>query len=560
MVGGGDSMNGDKKFEYVFKKGRAPSEGYYPGLNPRVVVDDELGIICEYDVAVPLRDGTKIYVNVFRPKKEGRYPVIVCWTAYGKHNPPMVRYSSFPGCGVSDADLSKYAIFEGADPAYWCKYGYVVIHADPRGLWGSEGDYTHMSEQEAQDCYDLIEWAAVQPWSNGNVGMTGVSYLAAIQWKVAALNPPHLKAINPWEGLTDFYREFAYHGGIPCDFPLKVAQLLCFSNSRVEDIEEMMFKRHRFFDDYWKSLNPDLKKIKVPAFVVASWSDHGLHTRGTLEGFKQISSEEKWLRVHGGKKWQDYHQNVELQRMFFDRYLKNIDNDWKYWPRVMLEVRDRGFLGYWRAENEWPIARTEYVKLYLNAQNGTMGKCPFPEENFVRYDARTGRALFEYIFDERTELTGHMMLKLWVESIDNDDMDLFVIVEKLDRSGHRVPFPIQTIINDGPAALGWLRVSHRELDEEKSTFHQPVLKHERELKLKPGEIVPVYIEIWPTSILFHRGEKLQLIIQGHDYELLKGSMHLHSQTVNKGEHVIYTGGKYDSYLLIPIIPPRELTE
>lgn len=258
----------NEKFKIIFKKAKLPTEGNYPGLNHRVMVDGELGIICEYDVAVTLRDNTKIYINIFRPKKNGKYPVIICWTVYGKHNPPQVKYGARPGCGVSDADLSRYAIFEGADPGYWCPRGYVIIHADTRGLWGSEGDYTHMSKQEAEDCYDLIEWAAAQPWSNGKIGMSGVSYLACIQWKVAALNPPHLKAINPWEGVTDFYREFAYHGGIPCDFPLIVSRLFSFSNSRVEDLEEMMFKRHRFFDDYWKSVNPDLQKIKVPAFAV----------------------------------------------------------------------------------------------------------------------------------------------------------------------------------------------------------------------------------------------------------------------------------------------------
>jgi predicted acyl esterase len=188
-----------------------------------------------------------------------------------------------------------------------------------------------------------------------------------------------------------------------------------------------------------------------------------------------------------------------------------------------------------------------------------MSRCPFFHEHYVKYNAQTGKAIFEYEFDEKTELTGHTMLKLWVEAIDNDDMDLFVIIEKFDRSGHRVTFPIQSVINEGPAALGWLRVSHRELDEEKSTFYQPVLKHQRELKLKPGEIVPVKIEIWPTSILFHRGEKLQLIIQGHDYEVTSKS-HAHPWTINKGEHVIHTGGKHDSFLQIPTIPPKESIE
>jgi hypothetical protein len=143
-----------------------------------------------------------------------------------------------------------------------------------------------------------------------------------------------------------------------------------------------------------------------------------------------------------------------------------------------------------------------------------------------------------------------------VQADGSDDMDLFVAIEKIDRAGYVVPFPFFSTHNDGPVAIGWLRVSHRELDEQRSTSYQPFLKHQREIKLKPGEIVPVEIEILASSTLFERGEKLRVLVQGsdiysyHDGTLTSG----HTATVNHGEHIIYTGGKYDSHLLVPVIP------
>ena len=539
-------------------KGVPPAEGGYPGLNPRT--EKVEGMISEYDVAVPMRDDVKIRVDIHRPEKEGKYPVIIDWSPYGKHIP--VQYAFFKGTGIPQADVSKYCTFEGPDPLYFCPYGYIIIHADPRGSWGSQGNLTFMSHQEAEDFYDLIEWAGTQTWSNGKVGLSGVSYLAWSQYRVAALNPPHLAAINPWEGVSDFYHEWGYHGGIlntsfmSWDFLMR---FWGFSENPVEDIVAMV-KEHPLFDDYWASKNPDLSKITVPAFVVASWSDHALHARGTLEAFKKIASKDKWLRVHGRKKWQDYYLHMEKQRQFFDRFLKGIDSEVKYWPKVSLEIRERFFEGNFRSENEWPLARTQYTKLFLNASDGKLSKSPLTKEVQVRYnvndiDDKTQNAKFEFEFNEKTELTGHMKLKLWVQANGNDDMDLFVAIEKIDRTGDIVQFPFYTNHNTGPVALGWLRVSHRELDEKKSTSYQPFYKHQREMKLKPGEIVPVDVEIWPSSTLFERGEKLRVIVQGSDiYYYTDPLMLEHRSTINNGEHVIYTGGKYDSHLLVPVIP------
>ena len=547
----------DENFELAFRDGTDPSDGEYPGHKPGTRLDERNDMVCEYDVGVTMRDGTTIYIDCFRPAEEDNYPPLIVWGPYGKHYPDFKRYENRPGSGIPDADLSEYTIYEGPDPLYWCQHGYAIIHADPRGAWGSEGDLTFMTEQEAQDCYDLIEWAGEQDWSNGKVGMSGVSYLAWTQWQVAALDPPHLEAINPWEGVTDFYRELAFHGGIPFDmWPNILEESWCYSQNRVEDITRMR-EEHQLFDEYWASKNPDLSEITVPAYVSASWSDHSCHTRGTLEGFKEISSEHKWLRVHGRKKWQDFYQEEERQRQFFDMFLKGIESETRFWPTVEIEIRDRYYKGEFRGESEWPLERTDYTELFLNAADGSMNETPFESEERVRYsvdqnDGSVENASFEHTFNERTELTGHMKLKLWVKADGSDDMDLFVAIDKFDRTGDRVPLPFHSILDNGPIALGWLRVSQRELDEERSEPYQPVLKHTHSQKLDADEIVPVDVEIWPSSTLFKQGETIRVTVQGSD--IYRRQNRNHSDTVNEGHHLIYTGGEYDSHLLVPMIP------
>jgi uncharacterized protein len=541
-------------FETKYLPGLPPADGGCPPLERRTVRAD--GMQIDYDVPVAMRDGVEIYIDVFRPETPGQVPVIVAWGPYGKHAP--VKYDIFPNHGVDPSWVSKYAGFEAPDPLYWTRNGYAVINVDPRGMWNSQGDATFYSAQEALDVYDLIEWAGTQEWSNGKVGMSGVSYLAIVQWRAAGEHPPHLAAINPWEGVSDRYREMAYHGGIPENRfgPMWRSRRVPYSYQRVEDTVTM-YAEHPLWDAYWESKTPDLSQVEVPAFVVASWSDQGLHTRGTLEGFKHIASKDKWLLVHGRKKWQFYYQpeNVERLRLFFDRFLKGIENDVGRWPKVRLEVRDRFYSGEIRDEKEWPLARTVYEELYLDGAGASMGPLTAGTETAVAYPAATGRAKFIYRFNTTTVLVGHMKLRLWVEADGADDMDLFVGLQKLDAFGNVVPFSFLNALEDGPVALGWLRVSHRELDKARSRPEQPWHTHSREEPLKRGEIVAVEIEIWPSGTRFEKGEQLQLVIQGADVQQYPpGVVSMgHSVTRNVGTHVIHTGGRYDSHLLVPVV-------
>lgn len=249
-----------------------------------------------------------------------------------------------------------------------------------------------------------------------------------------------------------------------------------------------------------------------------------MHLRGTLEGFKKIKSKDKWLEVHGQKKWQFYYEpeQVKKQLQFFDHFLLDKkDNGWTQQPKVNLEVRDKYFVGKWMATSSWPVENTQYRKLYLDASSHRLSPSKPAKEVMVEYSgAASGpgahRAEFRITFDKPTELVGHMAAKLFMSAPMTEDMDIFVAVWKLDRDGNPVELAYYAQYDDGPVALGWLRASHRELDPEKSTEYMPWLKHARELKVKKGEIVELDIEIWPSGTRFEKGEGLRFDVQGTD--------------------------------------------
>lgn len=538
--------------EGVSYHGRPP----LPPLEPRELGEDGLRII--RDEKVVLRDGTAIYVDIYMPEDAGNRPLlgsIVGWAAFGKHN---TSDQLPPATGLPAGTISKHTGFEVPDPAYWCPAGYAIIYPDPRGSWHSEGDY-YQGGVEIEDAHDLCEWIAAQPWSNGKVAFTGVSYPGTISWQIAAQNPPHLAAIIPWEGFTDMYREFAYHGGIRETGHTGMVDLLVGWAGRVGEHVGRNYDAHPFDDDYWAYKNAVLADIRVPIYVCASWSDQGLHTRGTIEGWRKAGSAEKWLQVHGRQKWAEYYraENVERQRMFFDKFLLGKDSGIEALPPVEIEIRERAFVGETRAEQEWPLARTAYRSLYLDAGDGTLtGDAPTAPASAHYLSAEGGQAEFEHVFTQDTELTGYMNLKLWVEADGASDMDLFVGIEKFDAEGVRIGFPYCSQHVDGPVALGWLRVSHRELDPARSTPAQPYHSHQRELRLSPGEIVPVEIEIWPSSTLFRAGERLRVIVKGEDIHIHDEDHTYirHKRLRNAGRHIIHTGGDRPSQLVVPVIP------
>jgi uncharacterized protein len=484
-------------------------------------------IAIERDLAVPMRDGVRLFANLFRPAAGGSYPVIMSVTPYGKDKLPdrlAVFFMRLSGVKFGKLNCSRLTGFESPDPVYWVQQGYAVLQADVRGMHKSEGQAGVLRRQDAEDYYDLIEWAASQPWCTGRVGLMGVSYLCMSQWYVAALKPPHLRAIVPWEGVTDLYRELAFHGGIPETqlVPLWDKRLKRGRNRRFAIAEDFLAGReaHPLDDAHWASKRPVLENIEAPALVCASWSDHGLHTRGAIEGFERISSGQKWLFTHGRKKWETFYGDEALawQKRFLDHFLQDVDNRMDQLPRVRLEVRRAFYQQEVRSEQSWPLSSVKPALLYLCANTGILQREPVASEGKLQYGpaSRNDKAVFSFRFERAVELIGSMRLKLWVSTSEGDDLDLFVVLQKLDTTGREVCFSGFNGYEQDGLAKGWLRASHRELDPSRSTPLRPWHTHTRIQKLGPGDIVPVEIEIWPSATLFEAGSILRLTIQGQD--------------------------------------------
>lgn len=518
------------------------------------------GMIIDRDVEFVTSAGRSVIADVYRPEHEEPAGVIIAWSPYGKHDPAPIGVI-YPASGVDPAWMSELTTFEAPDPEYWVPHGYAIVVADLPGTWYAKGPASYLSPEEAQDFAEFIEWAGVQPWSNGRVGLSGVSYLTVAQWRVAGLNPPHLAAINPWEGWSDTYREVARHGGIPeTSFWPYIWDRWGASTGPIEDLE-LETAEHPFFDEFWASKAADLEAITVPAFVVASWTDQGLHTRGTLEGFRRISSEEKWLLVHGGKKWAEYYrpERVELQRAFFDRYLLGQDTEVASWPRVRVELRERYGHGRVVDSTDWPLPEVEYRELHLDVASGRMNPEPAPDEASASYHGLGDpfvreRLLFEHEFEADTAVVGHAHAVLHMSAPEADDMDVFVGLFKRDAHGDIVPFAYYAQFEDGPVALGWIRASHRELDGERSTPYLPVLAHRRALPLEPDGPTELTIEILPSGTRFAAGERLVLVIQGTDLKRYPKPLVYarHESAINRGPQVLHTGGRFDSRLVIPV--------
>lgn len=580
----------------------------YPGFNPDTlilkagsvrregVMPLPCDILLERDVPIRLRDGVTIYADVFRPVGDEACPALLAWSPYGKEIGGQMLDDVPMRSGVPLSATSGLEKFEGPDPAYWVAHGYAIVNPDKRGAYMSEGNLLYWGHEDALDGCDVIDWIASQKWSNGKVGMTGNSWLTVSQWFIAAERPEHLAAIAPWEGFCDHYRESGTRGGIPApEFPEMIAETFASAHGMLEDQPRMIVERP-FMCDYWEDKAARVENIEIPAYVVASYTN-SVHTHGSFAGFRRMASKEKWLRVHNTSEWFDYYtpENVEDLRRFFDHYLKGIDNGWEQTPRVRLSVLNPGgtdIVG--RAEEDFPLARTQYHKLYLSAADSALLISLPADQAVSEYQSDSARheVTYRYRMERPTEITGYMKLHLWVSAPDHDDMDLAVRVEKLSRDGQPLPDRTGNLI----AATGLMRVSMRQLDEARSTEAEPYYTFTTEQKLKPGEIVPVEIEIWPMGLYFDEGEILQLTVgayqpanaaipfgsasisvprdgftymPGQPVEMMTvggnatqcadpAEVVVSPATHNAGRHRIYTGGEYDSYLYVPVIPDNTM--
>jgi predicted acyl esterase len=546
--------------------------------------------LLEKDVDVPMRDGAKLKADVFRPKDGGKYPAILNLGPYQKDK-----------LWVTPANLEEkanpYMNWETVNPEWWVPQGYAAVRVDGRGTGRSPGQYEPWSLAESIDFYDAIEWAAGEPWCNGNVGLCGISYYAINQWFVANHNPPSLKAIIPWEGFADIYRDALFHGGLLSLFMPNwfVAHLMHHTVGRASRIHPDGWQKNTLH--HWLSGNldsgafrgsqADWEKIKVPFFSVGNWTGFGLHLRGNTEAYMLSPSHHKKLRMHTGSHVHPFYteEGRHDQLRFLDYWLKGIDNGVMNEPPVKLAIRTGADNFEWRYEHEWPLARTQWTRLYFDLSNpapagapqtgklvssnpaktasssyvatglGTMGSTSAASAQVMGGGIKPGMgvALETAPLTQDVEVTGPLAAVLWVSS-STEDMDLFLTLRNFDADGNEVLETGQQG-TPVPVAKGWLRVSHRELDPERSLPYRPYHKHQRRLYLKSGEIVQAHVEIWPTCMVFKKGHRIRLDVQPRDGFGSQSYLHYHAD-YNAGTNTVYAGGERESYLLLPVIPSR----
>ena len=570
------------------------------------------GMQVDWEAPITMDDGVVMRADVFRPLGEGKHPVIMTYGPYAKGLDFEEGYKSqwtrlikaVPD--TLKGSSNKYQNWELVDPEKWVPDGYAIVRVDSRGAGRSPGTIDVWSAREARDFYDCIEWAGTQAWSNGKVGLNGISYYAMNQWQVAALQPPHLTAMCIWEGASDYYRELCRHGGILCDFlgDWFNRQVLTVQNgvgergarSKVtgdtiagpDTLTDEQLKKNRadvdgearrrpLIDNYYRARMPDFSKIKTPLLSAGNWGGQGLHPRGNFEGYLRAASKEKWLEVHGDTHFTHFYSNygAALQKQFFAHFLKGENSGWEKQPKVSLNVRWPGEKFVLRAENEWPLARTQWTPYYLHPADKSLATgAPKNDARLAYETSGDGFTFSTPPMTDDLEITGPVAAKLWLSS-DTTDADVFVALRVYDPAGKEVVF-IGSNDPRTPVGLGWLRASHRKLDPKLTQPYRPYHTHDEVQPLTPGEVVELDVEIWPTCIVVPKGYTLALHVRGKDYEYdgdagflsnmgnpLKGcGPFIHDDagdrppSVFNGTTTLHVAAGKEPYVLLPVIPER----
>ena len=536
------------------------------------------GIVVERDVMIPTTQGPKLAANIFKPSIGTSWPVIMCCTTYGKDLHPLdyTLAGRGPanrsiGLDMGDMRVSEATPFEAADPGYWVPHGFVVIHVDALGSGKSEGEAALGLGDAVVDAFcDAVGWAADQDWSNGKVGLNGVSYLAAVQWRIAARQPRGLAAIVPWEGFTDVLSDVVCHGGIPetAFFPWWMSGE---KSASPEDDGGPFFSCEKpvvdpgplaTFVGLPLGLTPnradfpvtevDFQSIEVPLLTCASWSAQGLHSRGAMNGFVRSASQHKHLYTHGRHEWtvSNSIESLEHQRLFYERYL--LDRD-VHVPVVHLEVRHSLEKYETRNESVFPPESAVKVPLFLDAERGTLTEESPAEPATLAYGSESpnDRLIFRHLFSRDTEISGPMALRCYMSIESGFDLDLFVGIRKLDPRGQEVQFWNRLSRHD-IVTRGWLRASRRPDPLSVKDSLTPLANYDREAPVVCGEIIELNVEILPSSTFFEAGSSMILELRGRDITELPNFQH--HRIFNCGSHTLYTGPDHLSRLRVPMIP------
>ncbi|AYE97247.1 hydrolase [Mycobacterium paragordonae] len=527
---------------------------------PVTVTDPPSDMLIDRDVEVPTRDGTVLRINVFHKGERAPRPVLLSIHPYGKDDLPRRRRSRWTFSPQFRAlrqpgplTFSALTGWEAPDPAWWTGQGFTVVNADSRGCGHSDGTGKLLSRQEAEDTYDLVQWVAGQPWCDGRVVMLGVSYLAISQYAAAALNPPALRAICPWEGLTDPYRDLTFPGGVREFGFTRLWSFMVNRTRQTYSLKELQ-EEHPLRDDAWRAMTPDLPAITAPMLVCGSFSDNNLHTRGSIRAFARAGSSFARLYTHRGGKWREFYSEHALSEQL--RFFRTALDGAPVSRSVRLEVReDRDTVVAVREEKEWPLARTRWRRLYLSGA-GALSPEPPTAAGSITFQTHSRAASFSWTVPEDIELTGPMAARLWVQLDGFDDANIFVGVEKW-RDGRYVGFEGSYGFGRDRVTTGWQRVSLRALDAELSTPWEPVPACDRAQPVRPGEVIALDVALGPSATVFRAGEQLRFVVGGRwlfPRNPLTGQFPAAYPDPPRGLVTLRWGPRYDAHLLIPEIP------
>jgi predicted acyl esterase len=570
------------------------------------------GMRIDWDMPIAMDDGVVLRADVFRPIEDGRWPVILSYGPYAKGlsfqagYPTAWQIMTAQHPDVAAGSTNQYQNWEVVDPEKWVPDGYACVRVDSRGCGNSSGYVDHFSARETRDYAECIEWAGTQSWSNGKVGLNGISYYGINQWQVASTRPAHLAAMCIWEGSADWYRDMTHHGGILStfwanwyDMQVKTVQhglgdrgprnpvtgVPACGDRTLSDAELAAnrsqfgdeIRAHPLDDDYHRERSARWDRIDVPFLSAANWGGQGLHPRGNFEGFVRAASQQKWLEVHGLEHWTEFYTDygVGLQKRFFGHFLKGEANGWDREAPVRLKVRhvDR-FVE--RDEAAWPIPRTDWTRLYLDPDSMTLAETAPAAGSQRAFEALgDGLTFCAAPLPRDTEITGPVALRLHVSS-STSDADIFAVLRVFDPDGEELVFQ-GAIDPHTPIAQGWLRASHRRLDPVLSLPWRPYHTHDLQEPLEPGQVVALDVEIWPTSIVVPAGYRIGLSLRGKDYEYAKAAGErmsnfknelrgcgpfLHNDPIDRptdifgGTTTVHVSPETPAFLLLPVVPPR----
>ncbi|KAM0789203.1 hypothetical protein ACM66B_000048 [Microbotryomycetes sp. NB124-2] len=563
----------------ILKKG-STREGWDGGRTAALESD----ILLDHDVELVMRDGARLYTDIYRPPGDEKVPCLVMWSPYGK------RYSSIDmlpvttwRCGIQNQDLSGWEKFEGLDPRKWCPRGYAIASVDIRGAGHSDGQVQIMGENMGEDGYDVVEALAKLPWCDGQVAMGGNSFLAISQWHIAAQQPPSLKCIAPFEGCGDLAREQFCRGGV---FDISnmdlINKLIIKGQKGTEDFAEM-YDRQPLTSPYWEDKRAKMDKIKVPAFIAGS-DFSSIHTMGSIRGFLEIDAP-TWIRWSGVQEWHELYcieQNDRELHQFYDYYLKGKQNGWEKTPRIrwaLLQFGDREAIENVELD-AFPPKQTQYKEFYL-AHDGKLSETKPEQSGVASYISRgegSGDVSFDIKFDKKTTLLGIPKAEVFMSCKDHDDFYTHVTLKKLDENGKilahqtiprergwaktqaEIAEKDRTALLLHHGSMGILRASHRKYDPSRNVcgienwlFHP----HEVEEKVTPGDIVKLDIGIWAAGVVFYPGESLRVEFTGtgmRNHELRHFTTKWPAEsTWNHGTHNVHFGGEYPSKVILPFV-------